>query len=43
MADKQPVISDDVVVQYSLPRPSICLRGQAKREVRLRVTWRQCK
>ena len=43
MAYKEPVISDDVVLEPKLPRPSICLKGQAKREIRLRVTWRQCK
>jgi len=43
MADKQPVISDDVVVQHALPRPSICLKARMVREVRLRARWRICK
>lgn len=39
----EAVISDDVVVQPTLPRPMICLKAKAKREVRARVKWRLCK
>lgn len=49
MAYKEPVISDDVVLEPKLPRPSICieavavtetwLRGQAMRETRFSAVW----
>lgn len=52
MADKQPVISDEVVMEPKLPRPSICLRASrrhsiavsviARREARLKVELEEC-
>ena len=43
MADKRLAISDDVVLEPTLPRPSICVKGKAKREFRARIRWRLCK
>ena len=39
----EQVISDELVLEPKLPRPSICLKGKACREIRLRAVWRQCK
>lgn len=41
--DHPLVISDDMVLDPHLPRPSVCLTAMARREVHVTAVWRECR